>query len=912
MIFWFDEFFMMTKFTHRQFTAMIRAKRLLLSVLTLGGAFFFLISTGRAQTALPGMAFQNTGLSLDQRVDDLVNRLTLDEKVGQMLYDAPAIARLGIPAYTWWNEALHGVARAGRATVFPQSIGLAATWNAGLMHEVATAISDEARAKYNDALRKDRHGIYEGLTFWSPNINIFRDPRWGRGMETFGEDPYLSGQLAVAFVTGMQGNDPRYLKTISTPKHFAVHSGPEPDRHTFNAIVDERDLRDTYLPQFRAAVVEGHAWSVMCAYNRFRGLPCCGSDELLQKILRNEWGFEGYIVSDCWAIMDFYTTHKVVKTAPEAAAMALKAGTDLNCGETYDSLGVAVREGLVGEDLVDRAVKRLFRARFRLGMFDPPGSVPYDTIGMTAVESNEHISLAREAARESIVLLKNEKRTLPLQKNLHSIAVIGPNASDAELLLGNYNGTPAHPVTPLEGIRKYVGASTEILYARGCEVAENMPSPKTIPSRYLTSVSGSTGLTAEYFGNNSFNGKPVVERIDSVVDFNWWDQPAMPELNADTFSVRWSGVVSVPDSGKYSIGLTAVGEGRLYLDDSLVVGIDSRHELQTSWKDVDFKAGKPHRLRIEYRHLRPDAIIRFVWSNPEPDLREEAMAAARKADAIILCLGLSPRLEGEEMDIHIPGFSGGDRTDLDLPRPQEELLESIAALGKPTVLVLLNGSALAVNWAAEHVPAIIEAWYPGEQAGNAIADAVFGEYNPSGRLPVTFYKSIGQLPAFSDYRMEGRTYRYFTGEPLYPFGFGLSYTTFEYSHLWLPGGVQTGDSIHVAVAVRNTGTRAGSEVVELYVAIKGASIPVPTRSLQGFRKIFLNPGEVKTVFFALSPRQLSVIDAGNARVEEPGEFELSIGGKQPFFSGQEDASTPGVLTAKFTVTGPPLVIGEKQ
>jgi len=858
------------------------------------------------------MAFRNTNLSIDERVNDLIGRMTLGEKVKQMLYDAPAIKRLAVPEYNWWNEGLHGVARAGRATVFPQSIGLAAAWDTGLMHEIATAISDEARAKHNESLRKGRHGIYEGLTFWSPNINIFRDPRWGRGMETFGEDPHLSGRLAVEFVKGMQGDDPRYLKTIATPKHFAVHSGPDPERHTFNAIVDERDLRDTYLPQFRAAVKEGHAQSVMCAYNRFRGLPCCGSDELLRKILRDEWEFDGYVVSDCWAIMDFYNTHRVVKTAPEAAAMALKAGTDLNCGVTFDSLGVAVKEGLVNEDLVNQAVTRLFRARFRLGMFDPPGSVPYDTIPIAVVENQAHRKLALEAARRSIVLLKNDREILPLRKDLHRIAVIGPNANDADLLLGNYNGIPSHAVTPLEGITRKVGDHAEILYARGCEVADNMPTLEPVPASSLSAENGMAGLKGEYFDNNGLGSRPVLVRNDSVIDFNWWDQPASPELAVDTFSVRWSGIFTPPAAGKYSVGLTTLGDARLFLDESLAVGIRSSHEVSTKWKDIEFKAGEPHRIRVEYNHSRPYAMVRFVWSKPDPDLHEQAMDAARRADVTVMCLGLSPRLEGEEMDVHVPGFSGGDRVELGLPRTQEELLESVASLGKPIVLVLLNGSALAINWAAEHVHAIIEAWYPGQEGGHAIADVLFGDYNPSGRLPVTFYKSADQLPPFTDYRMTGRTYRYFTGEPLYPFGFGLSYSNFQYSHLRLPDTIRTGDTVHVEVDVENTGGRVGSEVVELYIITDGATVPVPIRSLQGFQRVLLKPGEKQTVSFAITPRQLSLIDAGNVRVLEPGEFEVSVGGKQPSFSGRADAATTGVLRSKFRVTGSPLVIGENQ
>ena len=859
--------------------------------------------------------YRNPDLPFDERVNDLVSRMTLDEKVSQMLYDAPAIERLGIPAYNWWNEALHGVARAGRATVFPQAIGLAATWDTDLMFRVATAISDEARAKYRDAVQHGRRGIYEGLTFWSPNINIFRDPRWGRGMETYGEDPYLTGQLGVEFVKGMQGNDPHYLKTVATPKHFAVHSGPEPDRHVFDAVVDDRDLRETYLPAFRATVIDGKAQSVMCAYNRFRGQPCCGSSELLQKILREEWGFDGYVVSDCWAIMDFYTTHKVYRTAPEAAARALLAGTDLNCGVTYDSLGVAVRKGLVSELPVDLAVKRLFRARFRLGMFDPPDRVPYAKIPLSINDSKEHRELAVEATRKSIVLLKNEGGLLPLRKGFRTIAVIGPNADDVDVLLGNYNGTPADPITPLEGIRRKVPTGTKVIYARGCDLAENMPSLEVLPSTFLSTEQNGArvkGLETRYFNNHNFEDAPFVARIDEAVDFNWWQDPPVPGMKADSFSIRWTGSVVPPVSGRYALGVRSFGGARLYLDDSLLVEASDRHNVFIEWKCVELSAGVPRHIKLEYWDRRADASVQLVWAKPDLRLKDEALAAAEMSDVVVMTMGLSPRLEGEEMPIDVPGFKGGDRVDIGLPRPQEELLKAIAALGKPVVLVLLNGSALAVNWASEHIPAIVEAWYPGQAAGTALADVLFGDYNPAGRLPLTFYKSTDQLPAFTDYEMRGRTYRYFAGEPLYPFGFGLSYTTFAYSNLRLPARVPAGENVTVSVDVKNTGARDGEEVVQLYITDVQAGAPVPIRSLQGFRRVHLKPGESKSVLFLLTPRQLSLIDSQNRRIVEPGVFEVSVGGKQPGFTGRADAATTGSVAGRFEVIGETIVIGERQ
>ena len=851
--------------------------------------------------------YQDPNLPLEARVDDLVARMTLEEKVSQMLYDADAIERLEIPAYNWWSEALHGVARAGRATVFPQAIGLAATWDTDLMFRVATTISDEARAKHHESVRRGRRGIYEGLTFWSPNINIFRDPRWGRGMETYGEDPYLTGKLAVQFVAGLQGNDPHYLKTVATPKHYAVHSGPEPDRHSFDAVVSERDLRETYLPAFRATIVDANAQSVMCAYNRFMGDPCCASNQLLQRILRDEWGFEGYVVSDCWAIQDIYTTHKVAASATAASAMSVLTGTDLNCGVSYDSLVVAVQQGLIDEAHIDVAVRRLLRARFMLGMFDPPDQVPYTSIPYSSNDSEEHRQLAIEAARKSIVLLKNADGILPLAKDLGTIAVIGPNADDVDVLLGNYNGLPHDPVTPLEGIRQAVSSVTQIRYARGADLAENTPSFQIVPTEVLRSISGGErvgGLRGEYFDSHTFGDTAFAVRLDPVVDFNWWEEAPLEGMGADSFSVRWSGTLAPEVSGTYSLGLRAFGAVRLLLDETPIVEFSDRHVVLTQWHDVELTAGDEHDIRVEYWDRRADASVQLVWSPPQPDLMTEALSAAREADAVIMILGLSPRLEGEEMPVAVPGFAGGDRIDIGIPAPQQELIERISAVGKPTVLVLLNGSALAVNWAAEHVPAIVEAWYPGQAAGPALAEVLFGDYSPAGRLPITFYKSVDQLPPFTDYDMAaGRTYRYFEGEPLFPFGHGLSYSTFRYRDFRLPETVNAGDELELSVVVENTGSVDGEEVVQLYVTDVAASAPVPIRSLQGFQRVYLEAGEAREVTFVLTPRQISLIDGENRRVVEPGVFQVSVGGKQPGFSGIADATTTTVITGQFEVVG---------
>jgi len=851
-------------------------------------------------------AYKNPTLTIEDRVNDLVLRMTLEEKVSQLVNDAAAIERLDVPEYNWWNEALHGVARAGKATVFPQAIGLAATWDTDLMFRVATAISDEARAKHHEFIRRGKRGIYQGLTFWSPNINIFRDPRWGRGMETYGEDPYLTGRMGVQFVKGLQGDDSRYLKVVATPKHYVVHSGPEPDRHAFDAVTDERDLRETYLPAFRACIIEANAFSVMCAYNRYLGEACCGSSQLLNTILRDEWGFEGYVVSDCGAIRDIYSYHHVVETSPEAAALGVKSGCDLNCGQQYEDLLQAVEEGLIAEEEIDVSLKRLFRARFKLGMFDPPEKVPYARIPYKVNDSRKHRKLALETARKSIVLLKNEYNLLPLKKDISTIAVIGPNADDVEVLLGNYNGNPTNPVTPLQGIRDKVSSKTKVLYAQGCRHAANLPSLEVVPSAALYTTIGrkrQNGLKGEYFNNRNFNGDPVFTRIDKQIDFNWWDGAPKKELDDDNFGVRWTGELVPPVSGTYALGANGFSGFRITLEDSLLISFQNRHHPRTKYENVDLEAGRSYKITVEFYEMQGDAHMRLLWSPPGRDLVKEAVQATEKADAVIMVMGLSPRLEGEEMKVEVEGFKGGDRLNLKLPRVQEELIETIYQLGTPVVLVLLNGSAVAVNWADRQVPAIVEAWYPGQAAGSAIADVLFGDYNPAGRLPVTFYQSIDQLPPFDDYNMKGRTYRYFEDKPLYPFGHGLSYTRFEYDNLQLPETVRADQNVAVAVDVRNVGEMAGEEVVQLYVTDLETSTPVPIRSLRGFQRVFLKPGQKKKVRFTLVPRQLSLIDQDYMRVVEPGMFEVSVGGKQPGFTGNADAETTGVIAGRFEVVG---------
>jgi beta-glucosidase len=830
-------------------------------------------------------AYLDTRLSFEERAADLVSQMTLEEKVSQLRYISPAIDRLGIPEYNWWNECLHGVARSGIATVFPQAIGMAAMWDDQAMFDIATVISDEARAKHHEYVSRGKRNIYQGLTFWTPNINIFRDPRWGRGMETYGEDPYLTGELAVEFIKGLQGNDPKYFKTIATSKHFAVHSGPESTRHSANVTPSEYDLHTTYLPHFKKTVEKGGVYSVMCAYQRLNGKPCCGS-EYLSNLLRNEWGFTGYIVSDCWAIMDFYEEwgHRVAETQAEAAAMAVKAGTDLNCGVSYPFLVEAVAKGLITEAEIDVSVRRLMVARMKLGQFDPPEMVSYTKIPYSVVDSKANQDLALEAARKSIVLLKNDNNMLPFSKDVKRVAVIGSNADDLEVLLGNYTGIPSNPKTPLQGIREKL-PHAEVVFAEGCPLAAKQPYLRTIPAEcFFTDASKKQpGLNAEYFNSSYWEGEPLHTRIDKNVDFIWWTTPPFEDMKYDQFSVRWSGVLVVPVSGEYAIG----GEGfrgfRLHVDDKKLIDWGSEHNPHKQYEYLQLEAGKPYPVRLEYFQDNMEyACMQLLWDPPKPNLEKEAIDLAKSSDLVILCMGLSPLLEGEEMKVKVEGFNGGDREDIKLPATQRELIRKIHALGKPTVLVLLSGSAVAFNWEAENLPAIIQAWYPGQAGGTAIADVIFGDYNPAGRLPVTFYKSIDQISAFDNYDMQGKTYRYFSDVPLYEFGYGLSYTTFVYQIEKTPEAVTSGATAEISVKVTNTGKYDGDEVVQLYVSLPSGQYRVPVRSLEGFKRIHLKADETKTVNFTLQSEQMQTFDENNNRFVTPeGEMLVSVGGKQP-------------------------------
>ena len=855
----------------------------------------------RAQNPIseqPRPAYLDPDLPLEKRVDDLVSRMTLEEKISQMQNNAPSIPRLGIPAYGWANEALHGVALAGHATVFPQAIGLAATWDTNLVHSIADVISTEARAKHNDAIQHGNFGEHYGLDFWSPNINIFRDPRWGRGQETYGEDPFLTARMAVAFVTGLQGDNSTYLKTISTPKHFAVHSGPEVWRHQFDAEPSPHDLGDTYTPAFRAAIVEGKADSVMCAYNAVDGVPACANDKLFG-LLRNKWGFRGYVVSDCGAIGDIYTGHGYVATLAQAAAMSVKAGTDLNCGSGYYMLRYSIADRMISREDIDRSVKRLFEARFRLGMFDPPERVPWSGLTLADNDTVEHRQLALKAAQESIVLLKNERNTLPLKPAVKKIAVIGPNADSLDVLVGNYSGMPSRYSTILDGIRKrFTGA--KVIFSVGSVPVETVGVPIGKESLRPGGTNSEPGLTGEYFGNATLEGKPIVTRVDSGIDFTWNGVAPAPGVSNGEFSVRWSGELIPPSTGGYRFGLRSEGSYglRLYLGGKCLIDEWTRSGEGGLTPLVHLERGRAYPIRVEYAHRRWESSAHLLWQ--APDFQERALAAAREADVVVAVVGLTARLEGEENGLVIPGFFGGDRVDLDLPAPQQQLLESVAATGKPLIVVLTNGSALAVNWAQEHASAIIEAWYPGEEGGTAVADVLSGAFNPAGRLPVTFYKSVEQLPPFRSYLMAGRTYRYLTEQQLYPFGYGLSYTTFHYDKVEAESPKIAADgTVSVSARVTNTGKVAGDEVVQVYLTHPGAE-GAPIRALAGFQRVHLEAGASKTIKFSLRDSDLSIVDADGVRRIVPGEVKVWIGGGQPIM-GPGQGSTAGAET-RFQIT----------
>jgi beta-glucosidase len=826
---------------------------------TIPVVLFFLAAAARLA---PGQdKYKDVTASAEERAADLVSRMTLEEKVSQMQNNAPAIPRLGIPAYEWWNEALHGVARAGLATVFPQAIGLAATWDKNLEHNIADTISTEARAKYNDAIAHGNHNRYYGLTFWSPNINIFRDPRWGRGQETYGEDPYLTSQMAIQFIKGMQGNDPHYYKTIATSKHYAVHSGPELLRHGFNVNVTEDELNNTYLYAFRQTVEQAHVDSFMCVYNAVDGVPGCANQFLLQKTLRDAWKFKGYVVSDCDSVDDIYTGHHYTKTLAEAAALAVKAGTDLDCGKSYNQLTTAVQQGLLTEAEINRSVVRLFTARFQLGMFDPPEKVPFSKLGMDVVGSPEHLRISLQAARESIVLLKNDHDFLPLTKVPRRIAIVGPAADDPDAMLGNYNGIPSHIGTPLTGIEKEFGNRAKVDFALGSSYVAGWSA--LVPQNVLTPAaeSGVQGLKAEYFSVEDFSGSATLSRTEPRVFFSWETQdPAiLKAVTRDRFAIRWTGYLHPKASGEYQLGAIRpechscgrVDAARLYIDDQLLTN-DAKQageQMYSKTTAIRLETGKTYKIRIEYTQHGGGGGLQLVWTPPADAALEEAVNLVKSADVAIACVGLNSRLEGEESPLKIPGFAGGDRTDVRLPESQRNLLDALFKTGKPVVVVLVNGSALAIPEAQQNAKAILETWYGGQEAGTALAETLAGKNNPGGRLPVTFYASVDDLPDFKDYSMKNRTYRFFTGTPLYPFGYGLSYSHFVYSKAKLQPG---GDTTQLHTTVQNKSARDGDEVVEVYLTRADGSNP----ELRGFERVHLKGGESRNVEFSLDNSEL--------------------------------------------------------
>ncbi len=843
----------------------------------------------------------NANLPLEQRVNDLVGRLTLEEKVAQMLNTAPAIPRLGIPAYDWWNETLHGVARTPFPTTsFPQAIGMAATWDTASLRKMGDISATEGRAIHNRAIEENKTGNrYWGLTYWTPNINIFRDPRWGRGQETYGEDPYLTGVLGTAFVHGLQGDNPRYLKAAACAKHFAVHSGPEPSRHADNFDPTPFDLWDTYLPAFKTLVTQAKVAGVMCAYNAIYKQPCCGNDLLMTDILRNQWKFTGYVTSDCGAIDDFFRFHKTHKDAMSSAVDAVVHGTDVECGHTaYLTLVNAVKSGMIKEDQINISVRRLFEIRYRLGMFDPPEMVPYARTPMTELESPAHKAHALKMARQSIVLLKNQNQALPLSKSIKKIAVLGPNASNKISVLGNYNGFPSKVETILEGIREKLGRDVEVIYEQAVNFTNDTIFQNTnLPDLYT--FEGAKGVRAEFFNNPTLKGTPDLTRTEKDFDMYWTEgESPAAGISKFNFSARYSTTFIAPKDERLHFEARGNYGYRIFINDSMYVNAWERSNRGVWTFALPVRKGNTYKIRVEYVQGQDNGEISL--RNGEY-LKSDFNALVQKlkdVDAIIFAGGISPQLEGEEMPVRVPGFKGGDRTSIQLPAVQTELLKSLKSTGKPIVFVMMTGSALAIPWEDNNIPAILNAWYGGQSAGTAVADVLFGDYNPAGRLPVTFYKSDADLPDFSNYSMKGRTYRYFKGQPLYPFGFGLSYTNFRYDHLTVNGALKKGKTIKASIKLTNTGKRAGEEVVQLYIQHDGKIIQAPVRALKAFRRLSLSPGESRTISFEITPEDLSLIDVNGNSYQPKGTVTISIGGGQP---GMSKVATSNVVSKSIKI-----------
>ncbi|KFF05666.1 glycoside hydrolase family 3 protein [Flavobacterium reichenbachii] len=828
--------------------------------------------------------FQDPNLSFEKRVDDLVKRLTLEEKVSQMLNSSPAITRLEIPAYDWWNETLHGVARTPfKTTVYPQAIAMAATFDKNSLYKMADYSALEGRAIYNKAVELNRtNERYLGLTYWTPNINIFRDPRWGRGQETYGEDPYLTSILGDSFVKGLQGDDPKYLKAAACAKHYAVHSGPESLRHTFDVDVTPYELWDTYLPAFKKLVTESKTAGVMCAYNAFRTQPCCASDILMTDILRNQWKFDGYVTSDCWAIDDFFKNHKTHPDAESASADAVFHGTDIDCGtDAYKALVQAVKNKKISEDQIDISVKRLFMIRFRLGMFDAPAMVKYAQTPSSVLESAEHQQHALKMARQSIVLLRNEKNILPLKKDLKKIVILGPNADNSISILGNYNGTPSKLTTVLQGIKEKLGSSTEVVYEKAINFTnDTLLVYQNLKNQY--SYEGKQGFKAEYYNNVNLSGNPETVRTESEVNNFWQEGEAVVKnIKANHFSARYTTNFTASQDSSITFELNADDGYRFLVNGKEVINAWKKNR----WGEKTFKLNTSkntvYNLVLEYWQGEGKANVTLNTGNFEKTDFKKLVERNKDADAFIFVGGISPQLEGEEMPVNFTGFSGGDRTSILLPEIQTQLMKALKNSGKPVVFVMMTGSAIAIPWEAENVPAILNAWYGGQAAGTAVTDVLFGDYNPGGKLPVTFYKSDSDLPAFVDYSMDNKTYRYFKGDPLYGFGYGLSYTSFKYDQLNIPSKIKKNESVPVSVRIKNTGKTEGEEVAQLYLINQDLSIKTPLKSLKGFERLHLKPGESKTIVFNLSPDDLSYVTTDGKLKQYDGKLKLAIGGSQP-------------------------------
>ncbi|ALM91669.1 MULTISPECIES: glycoside hydrolase family 3 C-terminal domain-containing protein [Alteromonas] len=834
-------------------------------------ACFLLTSHSHAET----LPFQNQSLPVETRVADLVDRLTLEEKVSQLFDKSAAIERLAIPEYYWWNEALHGIARAGKATVFPQAIGMAATFDEPLIYRIASTISDEGRAKHHEFLREDTNAMYGGLTYWSPNINIFRDPRWGRGQETYGEDPFLTSRMAVNFVKGLEGQDPTYLKSVATLKHYAVHSGPEVSRHSDDYAASEKDLTETYLRAFEDTIAATNISSVMCAYNRVNGSPACGSEALLQNTLRDKFNFSGYVVSDCGAIADFYdeNSHHVVDSPAQAAASALKSGTDLNCGDhhgnTFSYLIEAVAEDLVEESDIDQALTRLLTARMKLGMFDNSSTHAYTKMPMSVVGSKNHLELAREAAEKSMVLLKNDG-VLPLKRN-SKIALIGPNADNPAILVGNYHGTPVQPVTPKEAFSQAL-PSNQIGYAPGSSITENIfthfsPVPSSVFTHVNMQGESKPGLVAKYYPSSHFNLQPSKRHVEMNINLKSEDIPFNKASNQE-FAVRWTGKITPQESGNYYFKMKNV---EVYLDGELT---DESRYLEAG-RSYDFKAESLIRRFWHSNVIEPE--ISFNWLIEDKNLDSEALRVAKESDVIVFVGGISAELEGEEMPLEIDGFSHGDRTNIKLPESQSSLLKALHKLGKPMVMVNMSGSAIALNWEDKNLNAIIQGFYPGEQTGPALLNLLYGDTSPSGRLPVTFYSSVDDLPDFKNYNMVNRTYKYYEGTPLYPFGYGLSYADFRYDKLKI---TRSEKGLNIATTLSNKSDISAQEVVQVYLGMPDAPIRTPQRELVAFKRVNLAGGESQSVKFTINESQLVYVDEQGQRQPYKGKLLVTLGGGQ--------------------------------